>query len=789
MPPDAEGHNASPPQSPAARRLRRLYVVAALLMLIAAGLLLALPSLSRTQAVRDRVQRIVADAGFETQIGDLGVGYDLALHLRDLSIASPGQPPFATVEAATAGISLIGLLRGQPFAVEVTAPRLFLAHLPAGGDGGGPVSIPFRSIAIEHGYIVTAGDEEFGPLTVSVDAVQHGQEARLSLEVDPRLPPLDVTGSAHIDAGEIVVDAVQLQWTSVPLALLAERFPEMLPPTIAGTLDLSGTAAGPLTRLGGTGSLEITGMSATVAGLEAAVPSCLASGSFERSAELIGFKGTVSATGIRAHDATHERALENVDLNGSLEASWKPSGSPLLRLDLTAASGEILWQRVYADLAQYPLQVRGNAEISATSVEVSNLEASAKGLGSFTAEMRLRPYSTLDKLDARIEIPDLDPLFALAVRDPLRESYAFLADTSVKGRLRVGGQYRRTKAGASLKGDLRLTDTTMLSAAPAVGVRGLDIELPLRFGALAPAATPRGRIHLDGMTLGDLQLPATTAALQVDVNRIALAEPLAVPLLGGWLRVHELEATTLDTSKRRVSLGIAVESVGLTALTETMGWPPLSGTITGAVPKVTVDAQQVRSEGEIRISVFEGGVVIKNLHVDQLFSSIPTLGLDLDFDGISLARLTKTLEVGSISGVVRGGVNDLALVNGEPLSFDAWMETVPQSGVSQRVSVAAIRQLSVLGGSGGDPFSQGILGFFDEYRYAKMGFRCRLENDKFRLRGVEQKDGKDYLIVGSRLPPRVDVVSHNQVVSFSEMVRRLQRVGASASDTEKGEQQ
>jgi hypothetical protein len=56
-----------------------------------------------------------------------------------------------------------------------------------------------------------------------------------------------------------------------------------------------------------------------------------------------------------------------------------------------------------------------------------------------------------------------------------------------------------------------------------------------------------------------------------------------------------------------------------------------------------------------------------------------------------------------------------------------------------------------------------------------MGFQSRLENDRFYLRGVKSEDGKEYLVVGSTLPPRVNVVSHSQVISFSEMVKRLSR--------------
>ena len=46
------------------------------------------------------------------------------------------------------------------------------------------------------------------------------------------------------------------------------------------------------------------------------------------------------------------------------------------------------------------------------------------------------------------------------------------------------------------------------------------------------------------------------------------------------------------------------------------------------------------------------------------------------------------------------------------------------------------------------------------------------------LRGIEEHDGRDFLVVGTLLPPTVNVISHNQVIAFSEMVDRLKRISA-----------
>jgi hypothetical protein len=168
-----------------------------------------------------------------------------------------------------------------------------------------------------------------------------------------------------------------------------------------------------------------------------------------------------------------------------------------------------------------------------------------------------------------------------------------------------------------------------------------------------------------------------------------------------------------------------------------------------------------------------------------LFSPVPALELDARFEDISLGALTAAVEVGRVSGVVAGTVDDLVIVRGQPVSMKVRVATTRKSGVKQTISVKALDQISILGGSESNALSRGIIGLFDRYRYEKMGFTSSLENDRFILHGIERTGGKDLLVVGSLLPPTVNVVSHSQVIAFSEMVRRLSRVRESgAPETE-----
>lgn len=816
-------------QSTPSRRRRILLAF----LLLAAAAYLVVPLLSRASWVRSRVERAAEQfSGQEIEIGRLALGYDLALRVFSLSVSDADRPAFLMAERITVSLSPAGMLRGQPIGLELHQPRIFIENLPksdgkrsapsAGSKGESEVSLPIYSLVIEDGYIVTSTQGgEIGPVTASIDAIRAQQEGVVSVEIDPGLPPLEIAATVAGAEASLPLAVVRLSWRGVSLAALAERFPQIAGGAkLQGTLDLSGTASGSGDSLTGSGSLTIArfryhtdafevagdleaplllqgtavefkdggihlaGPTFSFAGVNGGASQAAVTGSVALDGDRVRAHGDLQIAEVQAHDPTYERVIENAKVTGILEATWDPGTQPVLGVNLNVSGGELLWDRFYADIGLHPVRLAGEIRAS-PAIELSRIDARADGIGRITGEARLRPPDTIERLVARIDVGNLESLYALAVRDPYKESFSFLATSSVGGKL--GGRIEYTSAGEtfSLTGDVSLTDVWATADEAGFELRGLNLRLPLRLGRVEPAEE-RGALGVAGLRIGDIIFGGFDAELAARPNVVELRRPVAVALFNGALRLTHLMAEQLDSEQPRVTFGMAMDGVDLDALTTAMSLPPLQGNLSGAIPSITATGGEVRSEGEIRIQAFNGNVAIRNVSVDQLFSSVPTLRLDLDFEEISLGEVTEAFEVGRITGVARGGASNLAIVNGQPLSFDAWMETVERSGVSQRISVSAIRQLSILGGSGGDPFSQGILGLFDEYRYAEMGFRCRLENDRFLLRGVETIDGKEYLVVGSFMPPRVNVVSHNTVISFSEMVSRLQRIGATSEEGEGG---
>ena len=126
---------------------------------------------------------------------------------------------------------------------------------------------------------------------------------------------------------------------------------------------------------------------------------------------------------------------------------------------------------------------------------------------------------------------------------------------------------------------------------------------------------------------------------------------------------------------------------------------------------------------------------------------------------------------------MQGTIDDLVLTDGQPSQLRADLHSVERSGVDQRISVEALNQITVLSsGQEAGALYSGLAGFFDSFRYSKLGFKATLKNDRLTLRGVESEGDKEYLVVGSWLPPTVNIVSHTQSIAFSELLRRLERI-------------
>jgi hypothetical protein len=199
--------------------------------------------------------------------------------------------------------------------------------------------------------------------------------------------------------------------------------------------------------------------------------------------------------------------------------------------------------------------------------------------------------------------------------------------------------------------------------------------------------------------------------------------------------------------------------------------------LSGAIPQIRSTGDTLRSEGQVDADLFGGQLQIDQMEIENLFSTVPSLKLAARFQNIRLEQVSDTFAFGKISGILEGAVNDLVITEGQPARFQAQVETVDRPESSQWISVEALSKITILSsGQDSNVLYGGLAGLFDNFRYSRMGFRASLRNDRLTLRGIESRDGKEFLVVGTLLPPTVNIISHTQEIGFSELLRRLERI-------------
>jgi hypothetical protein len=260
-------------------------------------------------------------------------------------------------------------------------------------------------------------------------------------------------------------------------------------------------------------------------------------------------------------------------------------------------------------------------------------------------------------------------------------------------------------------------------------------------------------------------------------NTLSFHQPLRLVILGGKIEISNLVWPDIFNDPKAMAFALEIQRLQLQELTDALGWHQFSGTISGSIPQIRSVGDTLRSEGQIHADLFGGQLQIDKMEIENPFSTIPSIKLAARFQNVRLEQVSETFAFGKISGILEGVVNDLVIADGQPARFQAQIETVERPGSSQWISVEALNKITILSsGQDSNVLYGGLAGFFENFRYSKMGFKANLRNDRLVLRGVESRDGKEFLVVGTLLPPTVNIISHTQEIGFSELLRRLERI-------------
>jgi hypothetical protein len=273
-----------------------------------------------------------------------------------------------------------------------------------------------------------------------------------------------------------------------------------------------------------------------------------------------------------------------------------------------------------------------------------------------------------------------------------------------------------------------------------------------------------------------LQLGPAELALEANQNSLRILHPLVVSLLDGELHVDEFELGVEGGDLRWLLDGM-LTPVSMQAFSAALGWPPLSGKLSGMVPRVSYERGELTLGGVLLVRAFDGDITVRNLRIQQPLGLVPRLWADARFEDIDLKTLTRTFSFGRIEGRLQGRIDDLYMEAWQLVAFDAAFQTPPDDRSRQRISQKAVDNISNLGGAGvGGAVSRSFLRFLEDFPYRRLGIRCRLENDICYMDGVAPAENGYYLVEGSLLPPRLDVIGYASEVDWSSLLGRLKAI-------------
>jgi hypothetical protein len=446
--------------------------------------------------------------------------------------------------------------------------------------------------------------------------------------------------------------------------------------------------------------------------------------------------------------------------------------------------GEYLWGTYYNNLAgrRASLTMDGAFFLAGQRFELGgSLDFFQTGDYSFTASGEGSDWS--------LHFKGADVSHARVVETLLKEYFMGLsprlAGVSLTGTSFLEATVHHDGDGLAISGTYRMDDATLtapdmqLSIQKVVARVPFTMEYPSPGKATSPSREP-GFIRFQSLQRRRLTVESLQVPLVISQNRLQVPEPIAVPFFGGHVHLYGLDVDDV-LFPTRYRFGVRIADVDLGRMSRRLMGNEYPGTINADLGMMRYENNRIASEGRALVTVFGGEIEARDLFGENLGSASWKVGGDITFRDISLEELTRKIEVGKMTGVIRGSLKNFVMEYGEPASFILEVESVEKRGVEESISMDAIQSISILGTGVDSALNRGITQFFREYPYSKIGFRCVLKNDQFSVNGTIHEGGKEYLVRRGLLRG-VDVINQNpnNVISFRDMEERIKRISRSS---------
>ncbi|WP_424683698.1 hypothetical protein [Frateuria sp. YIM B11624] len=469
--------------------------------------------------------------------------------------------------------------------------------------------------------------------------------------------------------------------------------------------------------------------------------------------------GEFSLDGVGFDTPAGTLAGQGVDGSGRLGIDTQ-GGPARLTLDATLRGGELLLGPIYAKLPDHPVQLNVAATAAGGAFAIQRLRVNDTDALQLDGALAFDAKGNLDKL--RLE--RFQARFPAAYD---RYGSAWLATL---------GLHDVQMAGA-LSGNLDLREdgphgfaftADHLDLATADGRLAVD-DLNGGLDWSAQADRPATTLGWRAMQLYRLPFGPAKGQWRSQAGTLGLTQPLAMALLGGTVRLGQLDWRPAAAKGKRLETSLAVTGVDMAAFSKAMGWPQFPGTLGGAIPSLRWADDTVELSGGLSVNVFDGFVDITQLALAQPFGPSPVLAADVSLRQLDLGAITSVFDFGSITGPLNGSIANLRLVDWHPVAFEAHLLADEGGRISQR----AVNNLTAVGGGGIAAGLQGaVLKLFKTFGYKRIGLNCTLAGTVCHMGGLENA-GDGYTIVEGSGLPHLEVIGHQHEVDWPTLVSRL----------------
>jgi hypothetical protein len=468
--------------------------------------------------------------------------------------------------------------------------------------------------------------------------------------------------------------------------------------------------------------------------------------------------GDLSVSGASFADAEGLRAGEKIAATIRLDAKqqarvwqWKTN--------IDWREGEVFWQPLYFAKAGHKLTAAGTLDDKFIKVDSAHATFSEIGEATLAGRWNL-DKNELEEADFRGTQLHLAQVYDVLLK-PFLEKTSF-NNLTAEGRANVEWRYAN---GDTTSFGVKLDQAGVADGSNRFKLKGINARVPWVNGQAT-----EGVISLDGAELWHMPIGKLTVRPKMKGYDISVPE-VSVPLLDGTVKLQDLRAKR-GKSEWSWQFNGEMTPISMPGLTKALGWPQMSGTLAGFIPKVRYDNKVLSVDGALQFQVFDGYVVATNLAMLDPFEAVPRLNGNIVMSNLDLETLTRTFSFGKITGRIDAAVENMELVNWKAARFDARVASSP-GDYPRKISQQAVQNISSLGGAGAvAAIQRSFLRIFEQFGYRRIGLSCQLRGNVCKMGGVSDTP-QGYVIVQGGGIPAITVMGYNRAVGWEEFLSRV----------------